>query len=47
MATMALDPLLAAPLLVRLHAAAALLAISLGAAQCLLPKGDPRHRAMG
>ena len=44
---MTLDPLLAAPLLVRLHVAAALAAIPLGAAQFLLPKGDPRHRAMG
>jgi uncharacterized membrane protein len=44
---MALDQLLAAPALVRLHAAAALLAIPLGALQFLLPKGDPRHRALG
>ncbi|CAH0199107.1 DUF2306 domain-containing protein [Roseomonas sp. CECT 9278] len=44
---MTLDPLLAAPLVVRLHAATAMAAIPLGAAQFLLPKGDPRHRALG
>ena len=44
---MSLDPLLAAPLLVRLHVLAALVAIPLGAAQFLLPKGDARHRALG
>lgn len=42
-----LDPLLAAPLVVRLHALAAMAAVPLGAAQFLLPKGDPRHRALG
>lgn len=44
---MTLEPLMAAPLLVQAHAAAALLAVPLGAAQFLLPKGDARHRAQG
>jgi uncharacterized membrane protein len=42
-----LDPLTAAPWLVQAHAAVALLAVPLGAAQFLLPKGDARHRALG
>ncbi len=42
-----LEPLTAAPWLVQAHAAAALLAVPLGAAQFLLPKGDARHRALG
>lgn len=44
---MTLDPLIAAPLLVQAHAAAALLAGPLGAAQFVLPKGDARHRPLG
>ncbi len=44
---MSLDPILAAPPLVILHAVAALLAIPLGAVQFMLPKGDARHRALG
>lgn len=44
---MTLAPLLAAPLTVEAHAFAALAAFVLGAVQLALPKGSPRHRAMG
>ena len=42
-----LEPLLAAPTLIRLHVIAAVLALVLGVAQLILPKGDKRHRLVG
>ncbi len=44
---MTLEPLLAAPWHVQLHALAALAAALLGAAQFALPKGTLPHRLMG
>jgi uncharacterized membrane protein len=44
---MSLAPLLAAPIVVQLHAFAALGALLLGLAQFALPKGRLAHRAMG
>jgi uncharacterized membrane protein len=45
--TMSLAPLLAAPVLVQLHAAAALGALGLGAAQLARRKGGAAHRRIG
>jgi uncharacterized membrane protein len=42
-----LAPLLAAPPLVQIHAAAALVALVLGAAQFAAPKGTRPHRLLG
>ena len=44
---MSLDPLLAAPLAVQVHAAAALSAFLLGAAVLFRRKGTPLHKLMG
>ena len=44
---MTLAPLLAAPVVVGLHALAAVLAFLLGLVQILAPKGTPSHRALG
>ena len=44
---MHLDPLLAAPLQVQVHAVAATLALTLGAIVLLLKKGTPLHKALG
>ena len=44
---MNLAPLLAAPWLVQVHVAAALIAFVLGIVQFLRPKGDARHRLLG
>jgi uncharacterized membrane protein len=44
---MSLAPLLAAPALVQVHAAAALLALALGLVQLARPKGDALHRVLG
>ena len=44
---MHLDPLLAAPLQVQVHAIAATLALTLGAIVLLLKKGTPLHKALG
>jgi uncharacterized membrane protein len=44
---MDLNPLLAAPAVIQLHAGAALAALLLGGTQLALPKGTSRHRAMG
>ena len=40
-------PLLFAPAIIQAHAAAAILALGLGAAQLWLPKGTARHRVLG
>jgi uncharacterized membrane protein len=42
-----LDPLLAAPPVIRFHAALAFAAIGLGVVQLLAPKGKLPHRTMG
>ncbi|MFK5073463.1 hypothetical protein ACI4BE_28455, partial [Klebsiella pneumoniae] len=44
---MTLAPLLDAPPLIRVHAVAAMSAFLLGLTQFALPKGTPRHRALG
>jgi len=44
---MSLTPLLAAPAMVQLHAAAALAAFALGLVQLLRPKGGGLHRLLG
>lgn len=44
---MTLAPLLSAPVVIQVHAVAALAAFVLGLSQFLLPKGDPRHRIVG
>jgi uncharacterized membrane protein len=44
---MALDPLLAAPLVVQVHAFAAMAAFVLGVAQFAAPKGTLPHRTVG
>ncbi len=44
---MTLAPLLAAAPIIQLHAAAAVAALVLGAAQLALPKGGRRHRLIG
>ena len=44
---MTLAPLLAAPLAIQLHAAAALSALALGTWQLLGPKGTGAHRVLG
>jgi uncharacterized membrane protein len=44
---MILSPLLAAPLSVQCHTAAALAALLVGVLQWVLPKGGPRHRLFG
>ncbi|MBM3523195.1 MAG: DUF2306 domain-containing protein [Alphaproteobacteria bacterium] len=44
---MALDPLLAAPVLVQIHAFAALGAFGLGVVQLAAPKGTLPHRRLG
>lgn len=44
---MSLDPLLAAPLQVQIHATAAIAAMVLGAIVLLLRKGTPLHKALG
>jgi uncharacterized membrane protein len=41
------QPLFGAPVLVQLHASAAMAALLLGAVQLYGPKGTPRHRAFG
>jgi uncharacterized membrane protein len=46
-AMMTLEPLLAAPAVIQLHVAAAAGALLLGTAQLAMPKGTPRHRAVG
>ena len=47
MAEMSLTPLLKAGPVIASHALAALLAVFLGAAQLLSPKGTTRHKALG
>jgi uncharacterized membrane protein len=42
-----LDPLLAEPMVVQLHAFAAMAAFVVALAQLVLPKGTMRHRVMG
>jgi uncharacterized membrane protein len=44
---MSLDPLLAAPLIVQVHAFAAMAAFALGIVQLVGPKGTLPHRALG
>ena len=44
---MALEPLLAAPILIQVHAWAAMLAFALGLFQLAAPKGTTRHRITG
>lgn len=44
---MTLAPLLAAPLIIQVHAVAALAAFGLGAVQLATPKGTLPHRAVG
>lgn len=44
---MSLAPLLDAPLAIQLHVAAVCIAVILAPLQLILPKGTPRHRAMG
>jgi uncharacterized membrane protein len=44
---MTLDPLRSAPLLIQIHAFAALAAFALGIFQLAAPKGTPRHRLTG
>ena len=44
---MTLEPLLQAGPVIQAHAYAAFAAIVVGATQLALPKGDPRHRAVG
>jgi uncharacterized membrane protein len=44
---MSLDPLLAAPLVVQVHAVAAMAAFALGIVQLAGPKGTLPHRTMG
>ena len=44
---MSLDPLLSGPLVIQLHAIAALAALALGIIQLAAPKGTWRHRIMG
>lgn len=44
---MTLAPLLAAPAIIKVHTAAAIAALLLGAAQFWLPKGRGLHRTMG
>jgi uncharacterized membrane protein len=44
---MSLDPLLAAPLVVQVHAFAAMAAFALGIVQLAAPKGTVSHRTMG
>ena len=44
---MSLEPLLAAPLLIQVHAFAALSALALGIFQLAAPKGTTRHRITG
>jgi uncharacterized membrane protein len=42
-----LAPLLAEPLVIQMHAFAALAALALGIVQLAAPKGTPRHRMVG
>ncbi|WP_343714978.1 DUF2306 domain-containing protein [Inquilinus sp.] len=44
---MSFAPLLDAPLAIQLHVAAVCVAVALAPLQLILPKGTPRHRAMG
>jgi len=44
---MTLEPLLSAPPVIQLHVAAAAAAFLLGIGQLAMPKGTPRHRAVG
>ena len=44
---MSLTPLLEASPIIMVHAFAAFAAIALGATQLMLPKGSPRHKAIG
>jgi uncharacterized membrane protein len=44
---MSLQPLFSAGPLVTVHALAALAALAIGLSQLALPKGTPRHRALG
>jgi uncharacterized membrane protein len=44
---MTLEPLLQAPALIQLHAAAALTAVLIGTVQLIAPKGTIPHRAVG
>lgn len=44
---LSLAPLLDAPLAIQLHVAAICVAVILAPLQLILPKGTPRHRAMG
>lgn len=44
---MSLEPLLAAPWQIEVHAFAAMAAFALGASQLALPKGTMRHRTVG
>ena len=44
---MSLTPLLEAPLVIKVHAVCAMLALLLGAVQLFRKKGDPVHRAIG
>ncbi|RUW32626.1 MULTISPECIES: DUF2306 domain-containing protein [unclassified Mesorhizobium] len=44
---MSLGPLLSSPFPIPWHAFAAFAALAVGGAQLALPKGTPRHRAMG
>ncbi|NIX75115.1 DUF2306 domain-containing protein [Microvirga terricola] len=44
---MSLAPLIAAPLLIQVHAASAVAALVLGSYQMLSPKGTPSHRRTG
>ncbi|RWM10121.1 MAG: DUF2306 domain-containing protein [Mesorhizobium sp.] len=44
---MSLGPLLSSPFPIPWHAFAAFTALAVGGAQLALPKGTPRHRAMG
>lgn len=47
MSAFVLEPLLAAPMLVQLHAAAGVLALILGAARVAWPFGEPAETALG
>jgi uncharacterized membrane protein len=47
MTGMTLDPLLAAPLVIQVHAFAAMAAFALGIVQLAAPKGTLPHRTMG
>jgi uncharacterized membrane protein len=44
---MSVDPLLAAPSVIQIHAFAAMAAFALGIFQFAAPKGTPRHRVTG